>query len=319
MFEVIENFPKQFAWQAKINNAKNYKPKNKFIVLGMGGSHLAADILNYHLEAEIIVHHTYGLPRLSDKTLKEYTIIASSFSGNTEEVIDGLQKALAKKLSVAVLAVGGKLIELAKSHGLAYVQMPDIGVQPRMGLGLQAKALLALMKQSKVSKDLTKLSEIKTKDFKKQGEKLAKVLKNKIPVIYACHYYETLAYNWKIKFNEDTKIPAFYNTFPELNHNEMNGFDLVSSTKHLSDKFHFIFLKDKNDHPQINKRMKILEKLYSKRKLSVTVIELKGKTIWEKIFSNLLLADFSAFYLAKYYGIDPEPVPMVEEFKKLIK
>jgi hypothetical protein len=65
--------------------------------------------------------------------------------------------------------------------------------------------------------------------------------------------------------------------------------------------------------------MKVLEKLYSKRKLSVTVLELKGKTIWEKIFSNLLLADFSAFYLAKYYGIDPEPVPMVEEFKKLIK
>ncbi len=319
MFEVIENFPKQFLWQAKINNAKNYKPKNKFIVLGMGGSHLAADILNYHLDTEIIVHHAYGLPKLSDKTLKEYTIIASSFSGNTEEVIDGLQKALAKKLNVAVLAVGGKLIELAKLHQLSYVQMPDLGVQPRMGLGLQAKALLALMKQNKVNQDLAQLAAIKTKDFKKAGEKLAKNLKNKIPVIYACHYYETLAYNWKIKFNEDTKIPAFYNTFPELNHNEMNGFDVVNNTKHLSDKFHFIFLRDKNDHPQIIKRMKVLERLYTKRKLPVTVLELKGKNIWEKIFHNLILADFTAFYLAKFYGLDPEPVPMVEEFKKLIK
>ena len=122
-----------------------------------------------------------------------------------------------------------------------------------------------------------------------------------------------------MKFNEDTKIPAFYNIFPELNHNEMNGFDVVPATKNLSDKFHFIFLRDKNDHPQISKRMKILEKLYQKRKLAVTVLELKGKNIWEKIFSNLILADFTAFYLAKSYDIAPEPVPMVEEFKKLIK
>ncbi|MCB9803038.1 hypothetical protein H6761_03435 [Candidatus Nomurabacteria bacterium] len=319
MFKVIEDFPKQFSWPAKVNNAKNYRSKNKFIVLGMGGSHLAADILNHHLDKEIIVHHSYGLPKLSDKTLKDYTIIASSFSGNTEEVIDGLKLALQKKLSVAVLAVGGKLIKMAKEKNLAYVQMPDLGLQPRMGLGLQTKALLALMRENKVARDLKSLANTKTKTYQKQGQKLAKQLKNKVPIIYACHYYETLAYNWKIKFNEDTKIPAFYNTFPELNHNEMNGFDHVLSTKHLSEKFHFIFLKDKNDHPRINKRMQVLQKLLTQRKFPVTIIELKGKNIWEKMFTNLIIADFTAFYLAGHYGIDPEPVQMVEQFKKLIK
>lgn len=320
MFEAIEKFAQQFDWQAKMNNRKYYKSAKKFIVLGMGGSHLAADILTHQSNINILVHHNYGLPLLDDKALKENMIIASSYSGNTEEVIDGLKLALKKKLNVVVLATGGKLIKLAKLHKLPYVQIPDIGIQPRMGLGFQTKALLKLMNANRELKDVTELADtLKPKKYKSQAKSLAKRLKNSVPVIYSSQRNWTLAYNWKIKFNETGKVPAFYNTLPELNHNEMNGFDVVKNTKSLSNNFHFIFLTDPLDHKRIKTRMDVLKKLYRKRKLPVTTIELRGKNDWHKTFANLILADWICFHLAISYGLEPEPVPMVEEFKKLIK
>jgi glucose/mannose-6-phosphate isomerase len=90
------------------------------------------------------------------------------------------------------------------------------------------------------------------------------------------------------------------------------------STKELSNKFYFIILKDNKDNPKIQKRMEVLEKLYKDRNLPVETIELSGKDTWHKIFSSLLLADWTAYYTAIEYGLEPEQVPMVEEFKKLI-
>jgi glucose/mannose-6-phosphate isomerase len=98
----------------------------------------------------------------------------------------------------------------------------------------------------------------------------------------------------------------------------MNGFDMKDSTKELCNKFHFIILKDVEDNPKILKRMEVLEKLYKNRNLQVETIELREKDIWHKVFSSLVLADWVAYYTALGYGLDPEQVPMVEEFKKLI-
>ncbi|MBI2506768.1 MAG: bifunctional phosphoglucose/phosphomannose isomerase, partial [Candidatus Colwellbacteria bacterium] len=139
-----------------------------------------------------------------------------------------------------------------------------------------------------------------------------------IPIIYSSRRNIALAYNWKIKFNETGKAPAFYNTFPELNHNEMTGFDVQETTRELSDKMFFIFLKDEDDHPKITKRMEVLERLYRDRKLSVAVVSLEGNSKMEKIFNSLTLADWTAYYTAKRYNVEPEQVPMVEEFKKLL-
>jgi len=150
------------------------------------------------------------------------------------------------------------------------------------------------------------------------GRELAEKIKGKIPVIYSSSQNSAIAYNWKIKFNETGKIPAFYNVFPELNHNEMTGFDVKEPTKPLSEKFYFIFLKDEADHPKVIKRMDITKKLYGDRGLSAEMISLDGGNILEKMFSSLLLADWTAYYTAVQYGADPEQVPMVEEFKKLI-
>ncbi|MFA5937162.1 MAG: SIS domain-containing protein, partial [Candidatus Paceibacterota bacterium] len=150
------------------------------------------------------------------------------------------------------------------------------------------------------------------------GKTLAQKIKNYVPIVYASSRNLSLVYNWKIKLNETGKIPAFYNVLPELNHNEMTGFDVKDSTEELSNKFYFLILKDKEDNSKILKRIDVLEKLYKDRNLEVETIEIKGENIWEKIFSSLLLADWTAYYTALEYKQDPEQVPMVEEFKKLI-
>jgi glucose/mannose-6-phosphate isomerase len=320
MLEDLKNFADQFVWAPKIINKKNYKPAKKIIVLGMGGSNHATELLQAQTDLNIIAHRNYGLPKLSDKELKEFLIIADSYSGNTEEVIDGLKVALNKKLNILVIATGGKLIKLAKTKNLAYIQIPGQGGQPRLGLGWQTRALLKAVNLTQNLKETEVLAKsLKSIKYQNQGKKLASKLKNKIPVIYASDYNRPLAYNWKIKFNENTKIPAFYNVFPELNHNEMNGFDVINATRKLSADFYFIFLEDKTDPPRVQKRMQITKKLYRSKKLPVITLPLKNQSVWHKIFSNLILADWTSYYLAKNYGIDPEPVPMVEKFKKLIK
>ena len=150
------------------------------------------------------------------------------------------------------------------------------------------------------------------------GKALAKRMYGSMPLIYASARNKAVAMNWKIKFNETGKIPAFYNTLPELNHNEMTGFDVKNKTSPLSKHFHFVFLKDIDDDKRIVRRMNILEKLYHDRGFKVEVIFLQGENRLQKIFSSLVLADWTAYYTAKQYDVDPQEVPMVEEFKKLI-
>ena len=98
----------------------------------------------------------------------------------------------------------------------------------------------------------------------------------------------------------------------------MAGFDVIDSTKVLSKKLCVIMLKDNQDHPRIQKRMEVTGKLYQDRGVQVEEVLLRGERPLKRIFSSLLLADWTAWYTAKEYGTEPEQVPMIEEFKKLI-
>ncbi|MDP2704359.1 MAG: bifunctional phosphoglucose/phosphomannose isomerase [bacterium] len=321
MKTAIENFPSQFAYEPEIEHSEHLKPKGKFIVLGMGGSHLAADLLKvWNPFIDVIVHRDYGLPALSDDELKERLIIASSYSGNTEEALDGFEKGKEKELALAVISTGGKLLEQAERTNTPFVRMPDTGIQPRSALGFSFKGLLKLMGEDDALEETKELADtLYPKLLEEEGKALAEELKNHVPVIYSGTRNAPIAYNWKIKFNETGKIPAFCNVLPELNHNEMTGFDAQKESKNLAKNFSFIFLKDASDHPGVEKRMEILEKLYKARKLPVRIVELKGKSELEKIFSSLILADWAAYYTAALYGLESEEVPMVEEFKKRMK
>jgi len=222
-------------------------------------------------------------------------------------------------LPMAVVTVGGKLLEIAKQNSIPYIKLPNTGIQPRSALGFSTKALLKLMSENGLQKQASKLSKIlKPENSEPAGKELAQKLSGKIPVIYSSAANNSLAYNWKIKLNETGKIPAFYNIFPELNHNEMTGFDVKERSKQLSEKIHFIFLRDSADHSKIQKRMEVTASLYRARGLPVEILELTGEDKMQRMFSCLILADWFALYTAEQYDFESEQVPMVEEFKKLI-
>lgn len=320
MEEAIKQFHRQFEWKASITNAKKLRSAKTYILNGMGGSHLAADLLRMHKpELDLLVFSDYGIPRLSPERLKKSLCIASSFSGNTEEAIDFAKEALKRKLPLAVIAKGGKLLEFAVKHKLPHVVLPPTKVQPRSGLGFQIVALATLVGDTVLVKELAKLSKFLKPDvLEKHGKKLVEDLRGKVPVIYSSAKNQAVAYNWKIKFNETGKVPSFYNVFPELNHNEMTGFDTVPATQELSRTLHFIFLTDSTDHPQNRKRMKVTKKLYEDRGVTVTEVPLTGENALLRMFTSLLIADWTALHISRQYGTEAEQVPMVEEFKRLI-
>jgi glucose/mannose-6-phosphate isomerase len=314
----IKDFNKQFGYNPEIQNAGHLpRVAKKFIVCGMGGSHLAVDILKaWKPDWNITIWNDYGLPPLSEHDKKECLIIASSYSGNTEETISAFLEAKERRLPLAAVASGGELISLSKSFGVPYVALPGTGIQPRMALGFSMKAILVLMGEKGALKEVGALENLLAPThYKTLGAKLAKQLKGGIPIIYASRRNGAIAQNWKIVINETGKIPAFSNVFPELNHNEMTGFDVKKGTKSLSSKFRFVLLHDDDDDPRIGKRMKALEGLLRARGFAVFMADIRGENRIAKIFSSVNTAQWTAFHLAKQYGVEPEQVPMVEEFK----
>jgi len=329
MQAAIKNFANQFSFTPNIVNADRLVKKDKFILCGMGGSHLAGDILkDVQPDLRLHIHRSYGLPAWNQSELQNSLIIASSYSGNTEEVVLAYDEARKLGLDLVVVAVGGALIDKAHADNIPYIQMPDTGIQPRSALGYSFLSLLKILDQTDLLTQAKELAiTLSPMSLELVGQSLARKLKNKIPVIYVSDNNYSVGYNWKIKFNETGKIPAFYNVVPELNHNEMTGFDPVQPdgesisllVQALSDKFYFVLIKDVADHPRILKRLEILEKLYLARGLSVEVLEMFGTSRMEKIFNSLLLADWTAVHTALIYNLESEQVPMVEEFKKLMK
>lgn len=312
--QAIRNFPQQFSWRPRLCNAGKLPRRRKFIVCGMGGSNLTAALLKtVQPTLDLVLHKDYGLPILTKSDLAARLIVVISYSGTTEETLDNLAQARALKLPAAVITSGGDLLTQAQKYHLPYMQLPAVRLQPRMTLGFQFMALSKLLGLPRLFKQASVLvNTLRPGAYQSTGKRLAGHLQGRVPLIYASCRQAALAYTWKIKFNETGKIPAFYNVLPELNHNEMTGFATVPA---LRQPFAVLLLKDRADHPRVQLRMKILSALYRELNLPVEEVPLFGKTAVHKIFSSLLLADWAAYYTALNYGLEPEAVPMVEEFK----
>lgn len=319
MRDAILAFADQFAYVPALTGVLAGRAK-RVVVLGMGGSHLAADMLkSWHPELRVQVHSDYGLPQILAEELQQSLIVASSYSGNTEEVLSGFDEALARGLNVAAIAVGGELIKKAKVAHVPYVQLPNTGIQPRSALGFSLRALLKVMGENGLLAETEYLAgNLKPVELEARGKALAQKCKDLVPVIYSSACNRAVAYNWKIKLNETGKVPAFYNVLPELNHNEMTSFDVVKTTRGLSEKFIFLVLKDSTDNASLQKRMGILIRLYRERGLKVEEVEISGHNRIHALFSSLVLADWLALHTAEIYGVEATEVPMVEEFKRLM-
>lgn len=316
--KIILDFPKQLKIGLQV--AKDIRIKGRFnniVVCGMGGSAWPAEILKTWLSSSMpfFINKTYTLPL---QTNKKSLIIISSYSGDTEEPLSCYQEARKKGLKIIGLTTDGKLKQLCQKDKVPLVLIPKDVPQPRMGCGYTFAALAGLLINHSLIKDRSKEIAAIAKNLQPslkeaQGKELAQKILNRIPIIYTSDRLKALAFIWKIKFNENNKILSFFNYFPELNHNELNGYAMTSNN------FFVIILQDKNEHPRILKRMNLTAEIINSKNIPVEIIRLQGKNLLEKIFSSIVLADWTSYYLALEKGVDPFSVNMVKELKKRMK
>lgn len=294
---------------------KKYPRPDGVIVIGMGGSGLAGNVLKglkeaIFLKTPVVLFKNYGLPKVN---FKNPFFIFVSFSGNVQETLSGLKELLAKKNrpAIAMVTTGGKLKKMAEERKLPLVSFPAGDLTPRESLGYLYQSVIKLLK--------IYFPNIQTADFsrvirpekqKKQAEILAKKLKNRIPLIYTDNENSHLGYIWKINFNETAKHQAFTNVIPELAHNEIAAFE----DKNFN--FFIIFLEDPNADQRITKKTKSIEKLLKSQKIPFQNIKLSGKSREEKTWNAVILSHFTSFYLAQIKKVDPAKTSLIDKLKK---
>lgn len=318
----------QVSQQVEVVDAPQDSPTiEKVVVAGMGGSALAALVLKAWLADKLSVPfevaREYDLPAYVDAST---LVVASSYSGNTEETLESLRQAQEKSAHVGVLAAGGKLVEQAEAGKLARVVLVS-GMQPRMAMLANLKALVALLASyevvsSELLDELTECGEWLREETgnwlpdvstdKNHAKQLALLAVGKTPVIYGGRLTGPVAYKWKISWNENAKNVAFSNVYPEMNHNEFVGW-----ASHPVDKPFAVFdLKSSFEHPRILKRFEVSDRLLSGRRPKSTPVELAGETPLKQLLWGCVLADFVSVYVAVLNGVNPTPVDLVENLKK---
>lgn len=329
--QFILDTPTQF--EVGMNLAKDVKVEGNFkslTVTGMGGSALPVNLLQAFCNSlvetnpeykplDIFINRSYSLPPQAKS--KESLNFLSSYSGTTEEVISSLEEARKLNLSFIGFSSGGNIEELSKKYGMPHVKLPIPfpNYQPRMGTGYFFGSMYQVLVNHGLAPDQTE--EIKKsaatfgdlmESYENKGKELAKLLKGKTPIIYSSQKYNPSAMIWKIKMNENAKTPAFWNYFPELNHNEMVGF-----TNPQAD-FFLIMLRDKDDDPRNLKRYDVTAQLLKEKGIDSMIIDMDGNSTFSKMFLTITYADWASYYLALEYGQDPTPVEMVEKLKKIL-
>jgi glucose/mannose-6-phosphate isomerase len=318
---------KQDSFDAVVwNKEHDNREITSVVVSGMGGSALAALLAQTWLRDVLAIPFEvvrgYELPKYVDH---HTLVLASSYSGNTEETISALEYAEQCGAQLGVIASGGQLIDIASEYQIAHVSLPG-GIQPRMAVIYNLKALAALLenfgvihgKQQEIA-DLTGwladessrwIADIPTVD--NYAKQLAEEAVGKTPVFYGGALTAPLAYKWKISWNENAKNVAFWNEYPEFNHNEFIGW-----TSHPVEKPFVVFdLVSNFEHSQILKRFELSDRLLSGKRPKAHTVKLAGDTLLAQLLWGAILADFVSIYVAILNGVDPTPVELIEKFKK---
>lgn len=308
------------------NKEHDHREITHIVVTGMGGSALAALLAkvwlkhDVHIPFEII--RGYELPAYVGR---HTLVIASSYSGNTEETVSALDQAEKSGAQLAVIASGGALIDTACEYNIAHVALPA-GLQPRMAVFYNLRALTALLENFDIIhgklEELSDLSEwLGTEAMQwspavpfehNMAKRLAEHAVGKTAIMYGGPLTAPVAYKWKISWNENAKNTAFWNEYPEFNHNEFMGW-----TSHPIEKPFAIFdIQSGYEHPQIHKRFHLSDKLLSGMRPKAKTIELRGESMLAQLVWGSLLADYVSIYLAILNGVDPTPVAIIEKLKK---
>ena len=298
-------------------------PFRNVLVAGMGGSWMAAALVAEAglARVPIRIHRSYDLPEGLDRS--NTLVIASSFSGSTEETLSAYDAARKGRFRLVGIASGGELLARCEHDGVPFVRIPadPPDMQPRCAtgygvgilVGILARSGLAAKGATKTVAGLGPLLAASMQAARRRAKRLIPALRQATPVVYASQRYATVARIWKIKLNENAKTPAFWNVFPELNHNEMTGWMKRQGV------FHLVFLTDPEEDPRVLARQKIARNLLGKHGLRSSQITIEGSSLAEKVFSTLLVGDWTSYEQALALGVDPTPVEMVEQFKRLLK
>jgi glucose/mannose-6-phosphate isomerase len=336
MYNKIYDFPEQLEQAVGIGNsivlpAKYKRDFKNIVVAGMGGSAIGGDLVRSYLSDRLkmpfVICRHYRLPNFVDE---DTLVIASSYSGNTEETLAAFEDAIKRRVTVACITTGGELGKLAKQHKLLHVELPG-GYQPRAALGFSFVPLLILISKlgliGSVDDDLSELIRglksyrdayaIESAADKNPAKLLAIKLYNRIPIIYAGpELTDVVGTRWKGQICENAKALAFNNQFPEFNHNELVGWNVIGAYR---DKLVVICLRDSDDHKRVQRRMSIVRNIIEKRDVELINVFSQGDFPLGRMFSLIQLGDFVSLYLAVLNKADPTPVKVIDYLKEELK
>ncbi len=331
MLDRIHEVPTQCqqAWQKAMSFSlpPDYTQANKVVILGMGGSAIGGDLANNLVTSEtklpVLVCRDYNLPAFVDaKTL----VIASSYSGMTEETLTSFEQALKTKAKKLAITTGGKLKAMAESNNVPVFTI-DYKAPPRAALPYSLLPILCFFQRLKFISDKTAdvaetvqvLQKISTTInesvplSKNQAKHLAKKLYGHLPVIYGAGILAEVALRWKTQLNENGKAWAFHEVFPELNHNAVVGYQFPAE---LASKIVVVFLRSALLHKRVQLRYKITRELLEQSKVRYEIVDGEGKSVLSQMMSLVLFGDYVSYYLALLYETDPSPVKVIDYLKK---
>jgi len=308
-----------------LENLPEHDDVEQVVVLGMGGSGIAGEVLTSaagpFLPVPVLVFRSYHVPAfVGEGTL----VFAISFSGDTEETIEAATEAALSGARVVAVTQGGELGRLAESWGAPIIRVPDDIPQPRAGIGAMAIPPLAVLERIglfpgasfwvNAAVESLKIRRDQLLQPGNEAEVLARRIGRTIPLVYGGGGLGGVAaHRWKTQMNENAKVPAFWNTQPEICHNEVAGWgqhgDLTRQAMTV------VGLRHDFEHPQVMHRFELTYRLLEEVVSSVQQVRAEGEGELAQLLDLIMVGDFTSVRLALQEGVDPGPVPAIDEIK----
>ncbi len=289
---------------------------NKVLIAGMGGSAIGGDlavaVVADKSPLPILVHRDYDLPRHADR---RSLVIASSYSGNTEETLSAFQAAHQRRCPLVAITTGGKLARLADEWNVPLVTF-DYRSQPRAALGYLFISLLGVLQALGVTDDLATNLEQALAILETQGaelapgapqarnraKQLAVALAGRVPMVVGAGPLGPVARRWKTQFNENGKGWACFEPLPEMDHNTLSG---IHFPPEMADRVRVLFLRNAGLHPRNQLRLDLTLQIFKEQGITCHQVPIPGESPLAQILSAVQLGDYVSCYLALLYGADP--------------
>ena len=326
MRDLIEKFPEQISATVtdlqKKNGSLHQEASSGFIpkgvlILGMGGSGIggaiASDILSRDSKIPVVANSDYLIPGwVSNDTL----VLACSYSGNTEETIEAVNSAYEKGATIAVITSGGLLGSLAEKHNWPLVSMPG-GQPPRSQFGRSFIGLAWTLKQfgcfsEKMYSELeatSKSTEAALKSVSEKAESIADLVVGKSILMYSDTGVGSIATRWRQQLNENSKLLVNTQMFPEMNHNELVGWDSGNESDVV------LIIRTPEDHTRTQFRMNVCSEIFREFGADVVIIDAEGDNQMQRLMYLIQLGDMLSLLLAERAGIDPVDITNIERLK----